>query len=496
MATPKRKGRPRPRAVLYLRQSIAREESISLDIQESAGRQYAAQRDYDVIAVESDPGISGRTWNRPAVQRVMQMIETKEADVIILWKWSRLSRARLDWAVAVDKVEAAGGSIESATEPVDVNTSTGRFARGMLAEFAAFESERIGDTWKESQQRRVNQGLPPTGRARFGYHYDRDTGYTPHPEQAPVLQECYRRFLAGHSFGQIHEYMLSTGLRPSSDRKDGATTWARQVLITMMDNPFAAGYIRYRGELYPGAHEPIIDPETWDAYTVLRAQTKGTRRRTTQTSVYTGYLYCTTCGHKFYQHSTFRNTPSYSCNGAQSMKLHKGGNIIQSRVDEAFTAWLADYADTINQEAAKHPAQPAHQPNQAANLRRALVKAQAKLDGLTAKYVDDVIPRDSYERLRDERLEEIGRLQLQLKAVEVEARRPAFNAALVPDLLAQWGELPVHAKRKIVGDLVARIEVTGRRPASLVRIVPKWEAQVDLEAGLHEGPGTAPFPDG
>lgn len=64
----------RPRAVAYLRQSTYREESISLELQEEACRAHAAREGYDVVAVEADPGISGRTFDRPAVQRVMAMI--------------------------------------------------------------------------------------------------------------------------------------------------------------------------------------------------------------------------------------------------------------------------------------------------------------------------------------------------------------------------------------------------------------------------------------
>ncbi|MGJ9405302.1 recombinase family protein [Nesterenkonia aurantiaca] len=126
-------GAARPRAVLHLRQSVAREESISLEVQETSGRTYCTQQGYEVVAVKSDPGIRGRTWNRPAVQRVMTMIESGATDNVILWRWSRLSRSRLEWAVAVDKVENAGGRIESATESVDISTSRGRLARGMLA---------------------------------------------------------------------------------------------------------------------------------------------------------------------------------------------------------------------------------------------------------------------------------------------------------------------------------------------------------------------------
>ena len=42
---------PGLRAVLYLRQSTYKEESISLEVQESAGREYCRQRGYVVVAV-------------------------------------------------------------------------------------------------------------------------------------------------------------------------------------------------------------------------------------------------------------------------------------------------------------------------------------------------------------------------------------------------------------------------------------------------------------
>ena len=66
--------------------------------------------------------------------------------MVVLWKWSHLPRSHKYWTVALDKVESFGGRIELPTEQVYVTTSTGRFARSMLAEFATFESERIKDT--------------------------------------------------------------------------------------------------------------------------------------------------------------------------------------------------------------------------------------------------------------------------------------------------------------------------------------------------------------
>lgn len=74
------------------------------------------------MAVEADPGVSGRTWNRRAMERTVASIEGWQAEVGELWKWSRLSGSCIDSAVSPDKVEFAGGRNESATEQIEVTT--------------------------------------------------------------------------------------------------------------------------------------------------------------------------------------------------------------------------------------------------------------------------------------------------------------------------------------------------------------------------------------
>lgn len=242
------------RAVLYLRQSTYREDSISLELQERACRRHCESRGYHVVAVEADPGISGRTFKRPAVARVMEMIETRQADVIVLWKWSRLSRSRKDWAVAADRVDVAGGSIESATEDIDVTTSHGRLARGMLVEIAAFESERIGDQWRETHARRVSRGLPANGKPRFGYRRAGE-GFEPDPETGPILAEAYRRFIAGDSAYTLVAWLNKIGARTAAGYGHSGGEFSRRTVIRMLDSGFGAGLIRSHGEYMPGAHE-------------------------------------------------------------------------------------------------------------------------------------------------------------------------------------------------------------------------------------------------
>jgi len=464
----------RPRAVLYLRQSVAREESISLELQEDAGRRYAAQAGYDVVAVEADHGISGRTWKRPAVLRVMSMIEEKQADVIILWKWSRLSRSRLDWAVAIDKVEAAGGQIESATEQVDVSTSTGRFARGMLAEFAAFESERIGDTWKEAHRRRVEQGIPATGKKRFGYQYNREDGFTPDPIEGPVLQECYRKYITGSSFYEITNYLNEGPTLPGAGYTGPKPDrWSAITVRRVMDNPFASGRFNSKGEVRQGIHEPLISEEIWEQYQVRRKSRRVHRSSTKGKYPYTGLIFCDICGHGMYAGLFGSNrTIKYRCRGAGNLKLHTGGYVMVTTIEATLLPWLTNLATEINAATEATPTPP-KVADPTPNIRRALIKVEARLEGLTEKLIDGTVPQDVYERMRDQWLEEKAVLEDRLMAARVESRLDPV--VLPPDLMEQWGEMPAEVKRELLARVISKIVVKPGRPRAEVRIIARWE---------------------
>lgn len=450
---PAPKPAPVVRAVLYLRQSTYREESISLELQETAGRDYANRMGYTVVAVEADPGISGRTWNRPAVQRVMQMVEAREVDVIVLWKWSRLSRSRLDWAVAVDKVESIGGRIESATEPLDTTTSTGRFARGMLTEFAAFESERIGDTWKEAQARRAAHGLPHGGHKRFGYDYTKGEGYTPNPVEAPLLGEMYRRYIGGESIYSLVLYLNQRGIRTTRGAK-----WNDINLRRLLDTGFAAGLFTYNGEKRDGAQEPIISREEWDAYQAARQRRRPSRRGERSPHLYSGLVWCW-CGAKMHVCGSSNGRVSYRCDAAYNQRAHDAGYVSDTRLHEAVNAWLDAQRSWVDPGLEKKLGErkPPKQVDRVAKLNRELIKLDARMDTLTDKLVDAGIPQSAYERARDRILSD--RQEVEAELVQARAEEQRAPVRIMPALLETWGTLPTHRKREMLKAVIARIVV-------------------------------------
>ncbi|RZU61773.1 recombinase family protein [Zhihengliuella halotolerans] len=476
MTTPQQNKRQKPRAVLYLRQSTFREESISLELQETAGRDYAAKSGYEVVGVESDPGISGRTWNRPAVQRVMSMVADGTVDVIVLWKWSRLSRSRLDWAVAADKVETAGGRIESATEPLDVSTSTGRLARGMLTEFAAFESERIGDVWKEAHERRVRSGRPANGKPRFGYQYTKEDGFIPDPVTGPVLAEMYARYNAGQSVYSLVAWANEGPTRPATGYGVSADgLWSARTIRRMLDTGFGAGYFTRHGERVKGVHEPVISEEMFQEY-LARRETRRTRRRGEKSPYLLSGLIRCECGSTMHA-GLFGSArkPKYRCKAAAEKRSHSGGYVTAPVVEVAVLGWLQEVQAEITTAAGtvKRPTRTASAGPSEAVLARRMIKLENRLDNLTTRYMDDEVSREVYERLKASTDAEFKEAETALRAVRVTVSRPAEQ--LVPDLLRDWDVLPVEVRRDMLSRLIHPVLVRPGRPVAEVLVAGLWE---------------------
>lgn len=439
-----------------MRVSQEREGMISPELQLSSIQSHCERYGYDVVETLQDLDLSGRFWKRRQVEQAVKMIEAKEAEVIVVWKISRVARNRTDWAIAVDRVEGVGGRLESSTEPMDTTTSSGRFARGMLAELAVFESERIGDTWKETHARRVKNGLPHHGLPRFGYTYTKAGGYVPDEASGPVLRQMYLRYTAGSSLRDLGAYAASEGFSPENGWRDSGV---RHIL----DRGFGAGYIWTKGELVNGAHEPLLTEHEWLAYRVKRDE-RMARSSGGQTNggvyVYSALLRCF-CGSKMDGGAVKRNGLTfrrYTCRDGLRTGKHSKVSVSERYVEDAVLAWLQGVAGQI--DAIASTLKPVNQVNhgrKAAQLGADLSKNALRIDSLTVKYIDGNIPPSVYQRLSASLEEEKLTLEARLRLVEVNST--AKPATIVPQVLEHWPAMSDRAKRDVLGKLVAEIRL-------------------------------------
>ncbi|MGN7861494.1 recombinase family protein [Microbacterium sp. 22303] len=440
-----------PRAIIYLRQSVHRDDSISLELQEIACRDYCDRMGYTVTTVEADPGISGRTWNRPAVQRVMTAIDDRDADVIVLWKWSRLSRSRKDWALAIDRADVAGGKIESATEPIDTATASGRFARGVMTEYAAFQSEQIGEQWEEVRARRLRLGLPVSGRLPFGWAWgtgDHKGTVRPVSDLTPVIVEMYRRYLAGDGAAAIAAWLNTQGIpAPNGGR------WSRVRPLTVMDSPIHAGRIPYRGETVEGQHDAIIDSATWTAYQAERARRRDAQEKPREYHhLLSGVMLCG-CGARMHGKGSVtagKLYRGYMC--SETLNGHPQRAYVSAlTVEPLATTWfLALDPATVA------PPEDAARAARSAALLREQNALESELVTLTRQHTRNIIPEIAYVRATAEIGNEIDRL-------EAERRSLAPKRTITPEEIATlqrtWPMMTIEAQNRTVRRVIDHVKI-------------------------------------
>lgn len=335
------------RAVGYLRQSKRKLDSISFDIQQSAIEDHCRSNNLELVAVHGDEGISGLKGidERPGMQAALTDLKTGKGEVLVVWKFSRVSRNRLHQAMILQELKDLGAGIQAATEPIDTSSAAGQFGMDVLLSLAQMEATQRGEVWKESHESRLRRGLHPQHRQFFGYDKDRERGYIPN-DAADLVRECYRKYLAGVGFKAIGYWLDEQGSQQPLGKP-----WNMVSVRRMMDNCIYVGRINFRGQEHPGAHEAIISEETWQAYRRARAQ-RATIPPKTKASPHTlsGVVKCGHCGGAMGRNRGGKNTIYLMCNTRRRGSSDCPGNSILERDVDAWVAqWLYGHMTSLSE---------------------------------------------------------------------------------------------------------------------------------------------------
>jgi putative DNA-invertase from lambdoid prophage Rac len=129
------------RAGLYARVSTNDQQTLSM--QSRAMREYAARRGWTISVNVRDVG-SGAA-KREAREKLLEAARRREIDVVLVWRLDRWGRSVTDLLTTLQELERLGVGFVSLTEALDLTTPAGRAMAGLLAVFAAFEREIVGE---------------------------------------------------------------------------------------------------------------------------------------------------------------------------------------------------------------------------------------------------------------------------------------------------------------------------------------------------------------
>ncbi|MFJ3591921.1 recombinase family protein [Streptomyces sp. NPDC090231] len=523
------------RAIIYVRVSRYRDkdEKISPELQIDACNTLAEREGMVVIDVLQDLNLSGKYFAKRQVEQIIQRIKRGEADVVLVWRWSRFGRDATLSSYNIKRLEQAGGEIRAAKEDIDTSSSGGRLGRNTHLIVAEYEVDRSRESWMETHDHRRNRGVTHDGQLRFGYgkcrrplEGDPDSRCEKcrvgalHVEEseAAYVREMFERLSAGEPMNRIVVDMTARGLRTREGAVLTIGKWYR-----MLDSGYQAGYVRhqptkYRKELgsshvdapgiewIKGIHDPLVPEDLWTAYKARRGSKSGSSRDNAPAHSVTGLIYCDLCGWRMVSGSTKykrKNGDSgisvfFRCSAKVRGATCTGGTVLLTVVEEAVRSFLASRVtqegDTIAAASARETAAtPVARPVEVDQYAQ-LNERNAELERLVTLYTKGMIKLESYEHRYRELTDAIAKLEAQIEQREsVPVPAVAPSPQVFRGILTEWEGLEAWAKRQALSMVVHRIAVRPgpRGTKDKVRIIPVEDAERYSPQAALPAPGRA-----
>src|SRR4030095_3837128 len=98
------------RAIGYCRVSTdgQADRGVSLDAQAEKIRAMATVQDAELIDIVIDGGESGKSLQRPGIERLLTMVDRKEVQIVIIAKLDRLTRSVRDLGELLERFQRRG----------------------------------------------------------------------------------------------------------------------------------------------------------------------------------------------------------------------------------------------------------------------------------------------------------------------------------------------------------------------------------------------------
>lgn len=272
----------RVRCAIYTRKSSEQgleQDFNSLDAQREACEAYVASQKHEgwelLPDYYDDGGISGGHLDRPALQRLMQAVDEKRVDQIVVYKIDRMTRSLADFAKLVERLGVAEASFVSVTQSFNTATSMGRLTLNVLLSFAQFEREVTAERIRDKIAASKRKGLWMGGNVPLGYKADGRSLKIDEGEAA-TIRTLYELYLGCGTVRAVKERADALGLKSrlrerAGGRVSGGGQFDRGHIQHILSNPIYAGRIRHKVQVFEGQHPAIIEPPVWDQVQQLLA---------------------------------------------------------------------------------------------------------------------------------------------------------------------------------------------------------------------------------
>lgn len=506
------------RAAIYARVSTVEQadEGYSIDAQLKILRQVCEEKGFELVEEFVDRGISGKdVVNRPGLQAMLQAVEERRLDIVLVWKMNRLSRKITDMLNIVDSLKLRNVEFYSHTDNIDTNTPQGSFQFHIMAAVSEFERKNIAENVKMGMIERAQSGRW-NGGVVYGYDIIKvrdtmrkrgDTVLEINPDEAEVVRRIFTLYNLGDGYKTIANLLNREGYKTKHKREHSING-----IKTILTNPLYAGYIRYnvrqewatkrRNNINPdpvlvkGIHEPIIDEETWQkTQELLKGRSYTPNRVHSGSYLLTGIMKCPQCGAgmvlsrttnrrkngekrvlEYYACGRWKNKGASVCS-SNGVRIDKANPYVINRIRELLNdrSLLKGLIEAVNKNA-KEGIQPLQKRH--AHLMRRLESLERKREKTFGLYEDGMIKKVEVQKRLEASDFDIETTKNELSQIARQLReqdRLKVDTDVVESVLSNFmtlydEALTVEQQKRLVRILVEEITIDASRQIETIQI--------------------------
>lgn len=291
--------------------------------------------EWTMAGIFADEGITGTSARkRPEFLKMIRQCRQKKIDVILTKSISRFARNTVDCLHYIRLLKELGIAVIFEKENINTLESDSEILITLLGAFAQSESESISANVRWGKRQAMREGKVSIQYEKlYGFQRGEDRKPEIIPEQAKVVAEIYRRYLAGASYRMIQDWLREKQIPNKSGKLEWSIHGIRNILTnekycgdvlcqkTFTQDCISKKVVRNTGQLpmylIQNHHEGIVDRKTFDAVQTEMARRNAGKSpskktaptgRTTYTSKYSlsERLVCGECG-TLYRRCTWTN---------------------------------------------------------------------------------------------------------------------------------------------------------------------------------------------
>ena len=443
-------------ALIYTRVSRdPKQRGRSVAEQEAECRRLCEREGWRVLDVLSDNGRSASRYakrGRPAWDEVKHRVASGGVDVLVTWEASRSSRDLAEFVDLRDLCRAHGVLLNYSGRSLDLDDTRDSFQAGLDALMAEDEAARTRDRILRTVRANANEGRPH-GRRLYGYRrvYDEKTGalvgQVPEPDEAKIVTEVARRYLAGES-----TYAIAEDLNDRDVPVPTGAAWSETRVKRILTNPAYAGLRVHRGEVVGEASWPaLIDRAIFDAIAARYDDPERDKYRGGHDvrHLLSGTARCGRCGARLYQGHD-RGRPVYTCRDGKGHLTRS-----QQHLDGFVTAVLLERLATVDLGDLTAP------DPEAVAARGEATELRQRLDDAVAQFTDGKLSGATLANIE-------AALKPRIAAAERQARARAVSPVIEElageGIDARWDALTMEHRREVVRLLVDVTVLPSQRP--------------------------------